>query len=111
MRTKDANSLVNMVRDASIFDISLISVVVLPIFLESWSMLLKQFDPNMWNKEICILIVLILIYIISVILMKYGQSKESKLKTAYLRIRSHYFNEGLKRYHQIEHFDATFLSC
>ena len=118
MKVNEASSLVRLIRETSLFDLMLVSLIVLPIYLSSWNFLLKQFDEALWQMETEILLGLVALYFVALFLMKFGQSKEDKQRIALHKIMSYYKARGWTRmsFERIqgsidERFDQTFLEA
>lgn len=82
MKSNEINSFVGIIRQAKIYETLIVSLFVLPIYLGSWILILKQFDNTLWNHQLCILLILILIYIFGIIFFKYYQLREYKMEIA-----------------------------
>lgn len=90
MKVKEANSLIQLIRETSIFDLFIVSIIILPIYLTSWNVLLKQYNNKLWENETLVFFILIGIYFIAITIMKFGQSKNDKNRTALQKLTSYY---------------------
>jgi hypothetical protein len=82
MKANEVNSIVSVIRQARTFETLIVSILVLPIFLGSWILILKQLNANLWNSSIIILTLLILMFFLGVFIMKYYQWREYKMEIA-----------------------------
>lgn len=89
MKFKDIRSIVDLIRDASRADLIIISLILLPILLGSWSIFLNDvgyFDKhNEW--KLGIMTVVIIIYVLALIVMKCWDPHDEKLKRACLHVK------------------------
>lgn len=76
MKLEDESKIRNMIRESSIWEISLVSVLILPIITGSWLSLLGIANDS--PDRIKAILVVVIVYIISVGLAKFGQSKAAK---------------------------------
>ena len=75
MNSKEALSIVQLVKEASVLEIAFVSLVILPIVLGSWSVLLESaFTPTPQTKHVILLIIAVL-YVATIVVMKFAQSK------------------------------------
>jgi hypothetical protein len=85
MKTDDAKSIVQLVRDASPADVAFVSFAVLPILLTGWTFLLKTVGafPESIAPRIWIMAILVCLYVVAVIVMKRSQvTRTEKLRAA-----------------------------
>ena len=85
MKTDDARSIVQLVRDSPAADVVLVSFAVLPILLTAWALLLKTVGvlPNSTTDRIWLMAILVCVYVVAVIVMKCSQATRiEKLRAA-----------------------------
>ena len=82
MKMENPKSIVDLIRNSTIGELFFTSAIILPIYLGSWIMVLKQLDKNLWNAELVVLTILVLGYIITLTILKFYQTKEQKIERA-----------------------------
>ncbi|QMU62854.1 MAG: hypothetical protein GKR88_00270 [Flavobacteriaceae bacterium] len=82
MKIQDAKSIVDVIRNATFGELFFTSLITLPIYLGSWVLVLKQIDKNLWGLSFYIFLILIAAYILTLIIMRYYQSKDMKVERA-----------------------------
>ncbi|MBL4604614.1 MAG: hypothetical protein JKY02_02830 [Flavobacteriaceae bacterium] len=97
MKVQDAKSLVDIVRNSTFGELFFTSLIILPIYLGAWVLVLKQIDENLWNASFLVLLILIIAYIITLLIMKYYQSKDLKIERASLKIRAYLLSRNWTR--------------
>lgn len=103
MKTEDAKSIIELIRDAPVGDITVVSFVLLPILLAAWLFLLNSVSaldqhPNLKSYSIA---VLFLIYVVGVWIMKSSESSRSRR----LRAAKHIRNRLERRGNRLGSFD------
>ena len=89
MKLDEAKTILETVRKTSLFDLTLLSVIILPLLLGVWLNLLNNIIPVTLNQKIYFTLAIIVVYILGLTLMKIGVTKESKKKIAGTRIRNY----------------------
>lgn len=97
MKTEEAKSIIDMIRNSTFGELFFTSLIVLPIFLGSWIIVLKQIENDLWDSELLVLGILIFAYIITLSIMKHYQSKEQKIEKASIKIRSYILSRNWTR--------------
>lgn len=97
MKVQDAKSLVDIVRNSTIGELFFTSLIILPIYLGAWILVLKQIDNHLWGSSFLVFAILIIAYIITLLIMKYYQSKDMKIEKASLKIRSYILSRNWTR--------------
>lgn len=97
MKTREAISIIDLVKNSSFYELFFSSLIILPIYLGSWSFILKQFDSSLWGKETQLLISLIILYIVSLLILKFFQSKDHKLEIGMIKIRTYILSKNWQR--------------
>ena len=97
MKAEEAKSVIDIIRNSTFGELFFTSLIVLPIFLGSWIVVLKQIDQNLWDYEIEVLGILIIAYIITLSIMKHYQSKEKQIENASIKIRSYILSRNWTR--------------
>lgn len=97
MKLNEAKSLVDLIRNSKLYELFFISLIILPIYLGSWLLVLKQLRSDLWEWEVAILIGLVILYIGAISVMKIYQSKADKILNASLRIRSYLETRNWKK--------------
>jgi len=97
MKTEEAKSIIDLVRNSTVYELLFTSLIILPIFLGSWVVVLKQLKADLWEAEVLILSFLVLFYIITLGIMKFYQSKDDKILHASIKIRSYINSKNWKR--------------
>jgi p-aminobenzoyl-glutamate transporter AbgT len=103
MKAEEAQSLIEIVRDASATDIAVVSFVILPVLLAAWSVLLNTLSAldGHSSAKLAILGTLLVVYVIAVWVMKSSEGARAK------RIRSakHIINRLQHRTTRLGSFD------
>lgn len=94
MKPKDAESLLELVREATIFDILLISILLLPLYLGAWLVILDSVLSISTEQKVWVLVVLFALYVVGIVLMKVGAGKEDKRRRTGIRIRNYLIGRG-----------------
>ncbi|HAB38598.1 MAG TPA: hypothetical protein DCE52_11495 [Rhodobacteraceae bacterium] len=76
MKLEDESKIRNMIRESSLWEISIVSVLILPTITGFWLSLLGIANDS--PERIKAILVVVIVYIISVGLAKFGQSKAAK---------------------------------
>ncbi len=97
MKIDDAKSIVDLIRNSTFGEIFFTSIIILPIYLASWILTLKLFNKKLWNEEITILVVLISGYIITLLILKFYQTKDQKIERASMKIRAYILSRNWTR--------------
>ena len=90
MKIKEVRSAIDVIRDASEADLIIVSLFLLPILLGSWSIFLNSIgylDQHDGWKFI-VLIVISSIYVLGLIIMKWWDPPNEKLKRARLHVKN-----------------------
>ena len=84
MNTKGVRSSIDIIRDASKADLIIVSLFLLPILLGSWSYLLNNLDflNQHAGCKLAIICIVLAVYVVGLIVMKYWDPPEEKLKRA-----------------------------
>lgn len=85
MKTEEAKFIITLIRDSSVGDILIVSFVILPILLVAWSFVLDLIKSPMKLNSLG---VLVLLYVVSVVVMKYSESKKDQRARAAKHIRN-----------------------
>ena len=104
MEIREVRSWIDLVREASKADLTIVSLFLLPFLLWAWSLLLNSlrfFDQHDGYK-IVIIGLLLVTYVVGLIIMKCWDPREEKLK----RARYHVQNRLKQRPGQRASFDA-----
>ena len=94
MKPKDAESFLEFVREATIFDILLVSILLLPLYLGAWLVILDSVLSIGTEQKVWVLVVLFALYVVGIVLMKVGAGKEDKRRRAGIRIRNYLVGRG-----------------
>ena len=97
MKTEEARSIIDLIKNSTFGELFFTSLIILPIYLGSWIVVLKQLETSLWGIEIEILLILLISYIITLGIMKIYQSKDDKIHNASRRIRSYIISRNWKR--------------
>ena len=97
MKINEAKSIIDIVRDSSFGELFFTSLIILPIYLGSWVVVLKQVDKSLWGYNSLILLILILSYVLTLIVMKHYQSKDKKIENASIKIRQYILSRNWTR--------------
>jgi hypothetical protein len=89
METDDGKKVLEQIRDASVFDILLVTVVLLPFYLAAWLVVLGSVTDMKTEQGRELLVVLVVVYVAGIVLMKVGAREQDRLKRAASRIRSY----------------------
>ena len=90
MNTKGVRSAIDIIRNASKADLIIVSLFLLPILLGSWSYLLNNLDflNQHAGYKIAIICIVLAVYVVGLIVMKYWDPPEEKLKRARYHIEN-----------------------
>ena len=116
MKTSEAKSILEIVRNASAGDIAVVSFIFLPILLAAWSVLLSSIGavPASLTCRAWLVVALVAIYIIAVVVMKLTESAHSRRVRAAIHIRNRLQrrpgkNQGLASFDYIRsHVNAAY---
>ncbi|MEQ6124390.1 hypothetical protein AAON49_09335 [Pseudotenacibaculum sp. MALMAid0570] len=111
MKINEAKSIIDIVRESSFGELFFTSLIILPIYLGSWVVVLKQIDNNLWGKNSLILLILVLAYVFTLIVMKHYQSKDKKIENASIKIRQYILSRNWTRmsYERVQkNIDSSF---
>ena len=89
MKNLETKTLLETIREATIFDLFIISIFLLPFFLSSWLALFDEWlniDPKNKNP---LALLLFICYLIGIFLMKIGIRKVEKYEKAGKRIQNY----------------------
>ena len=87
MKIEGAKSLINLIRNSTLYELFFVSIIVLPICLGSWTIVLKEL--GLMTNGSGVLSILLLFYILTLGIMKFYQSKEDEIPQKSIRIRSY----------------------
>jgi hypothetical protein len=89
MTIRDARSAVDLIRDASKTDLVIVSLFLLPLLLGGWTAFLKGVDYLDNHAKLKFLIVcgIVALYIIGIVIMKWWDPEDEKLRRAVLHVR------------------------
>ena len=90
MNTKGVRSAIDIIREASKADLIIVSLFLLPILLGSWSAFFDSFDffKQHSGYKLAAISLLLVVYVMGLIIMKYRDSPEEKLKRARYHIEN-----------------------
>lgn len=96
MNTKEVRSMVDMIRDAGNKEIVIVSLFLLPLLLDAWSIFLNSLDfLNQHDDWKLLIICLILaLYVGGLIYMKTADTQEDKLKRARYHVETRLKKRG-----------------
>ncbi|MFD2567020.1 hypothetical protein [Pseudotenacibaculum haliotis] len=97
MKINEAKSVIDIVRESSFGELFFTSLIILPIYLGSWIVVLKQINKTLWEKSSLVLILLVLAYILTLVIMKFYQSKDQKIEKASIKIRQYILSRNWTR--------------
>jgi hypothetical protein len=90
MKLKEVRSVIDIIHDTSAADLVIVSVLLLPILLGSWLILINSiayFDQHD-DLKLGVIFVIAIIYVLGLIIMKWWDPPEEKLKRAKLHVKN-----------------------